>query len=58
MTHTPVVTDTIIEYYDFQMNGMEGPQIYLAISCTFFCKILKARLEATQRQRFICVGIN
>lgn len=28
MTHTPVVNDSIIEYYDFQMNGMDGPQQY------------------------------
>jgi hypothetical protein len=31
MNHTPVVIDTIIEYYDFKMNGMEGPQQYPTI---------------------------
>ena len=46
MTHTPVVNDSIIEYYDFQMNGMDGPQQYPTVHLpTFSGEKIKERIK-------------
>ena len=53
MTHTPVVSDTIIEYYDFQMNGMAGPQQYPTVHLpTFSGEAIKDRIEEFKKYRF------
>lgn len=36
MTHTPVVTSSLLEYYEFNMNGMAGPQQYPTVDLPNF----------------------
>jgi hypothetical protein len=53
MTHTPVVRSTIIEYYDFKMNGMDGPQQYPTVHLpTYSGEKIKDRIEEIKKFAF------
>jgi tetratricopeptide (TPR) repeat protein len=53
MTHTPVVINTKIEYYDFEMNGMDGPQQYPTVGLpTYSGEKIKERIKENEQYAY------
>ena len=53
MHHNPVIIDTQIEYYNFKMNNMEGPQQYASVEMTTYSgENIKKRIEDLNYNRY------